>query len=307
MPDLRRPFLRTDALAAGWSDKQLQSSRFQRLHVGIYLDADVDLTPGIRAEAALLPFCAEAFASHATAARLLRIPIPTLPEEHVTVPGDGDRRSRSGVRCHQVPRGSAPSVVLVDGIRVSAPAQVFVELAGQLSLVDLVVVGDHLVRNGRVRIDALRDFCAGWTGRRAAHARVAASFVREKVDSPMESRLRMLILLAGLPEPRVNITYGEDDGLSYRRYDLSWPEVKVIVEYDGRHHIERIEQWESDLDRREAIDDSGWRILVVVSSGIYADPGRTLERIHRLLLARRLPGVPARLRPDWRRHFPGHR
>jgi hypothetical protein len=82
------------------------------------------------------------------------------------------------------------------------------------------------------------------------------ALVRERVDSPMESRLRMLIVLAGLPEPRVNVTYGEEDGLVLRRYDLSWPEVRVIVEYDGRHHVERVEQWESDLERREAIDDA---------------------------------------------------
>lgn len=72
-----------------------------------------------------------------------------------------------------------------------------------------------------------------------------------------------------------------------------------------RCHIERVEQWESDLERREAIDESGWRILVVVSSGIYGNPGRTLERIHRVLLERRLPGTPTRLRSDWQRHFPG--
>jgi hypothetical protein len=122
----------------------------------------------------------------------------------------------------------------------------------------------------------------------------------------METRLRLLLVLAGLPEPEVNLTLRDVDGVPLRRFDLSYPAIRLIVEYDGRHHAERIETWESDLDRREEIDDTGWRILVVTSRGIYADPGRTIERVWRLLRASGLPGVPARPSEDWRPHFPGH-
>ena len=117
--------------------------------------------------------------------------------------------------------------------------------------------------------------------------------------------LGTLIVLAGLPEPRVNLTLRDNEGGPVRRYDLCWPSVRVIVEYDGRHHVERVESWESDLERREAIDDDEWRILVVVSNGIYRDPEHTLHRIWRLLRARRLHHVPTVLSDDWRPHFPG--
>ena len=191
-----------------------------------------------------------------------------------------------------------------DGVRVSGYGQMFVELAELLSLVDLVVVGDNLVRHERIKRAALTEFCeaSALPGADAAHR--AAIYVRERVDSPMETRLRMLIVLAGLPEPEVNVTVRTADGEPLRRYDLSYPSAKVIVEYDGRQHIEREDSWESDLDRREAIDDEGWRILVVTSRGIYREPERTLERISRLLSARGLPGVPRRLIDDWRPHFP---
>lgn len=79
-----------------------------------------------------------------------------------------------------------------------------------------------------------------------------------------------------------------------------------IAEYDGRQHIERVDNWESDLDRREGIDDDGWRIIVVTSRGIYREPGRTVQRIWRVLRSRRLPGMPARPRDAWRPHFPGY-
>jgi hypothetical protein len=167
------------------------------------------------------------------------------------------------------------------------------------------VVGDHLVREKRTTTEALITFCAGLRGPGAGRARLAASYVRAAVDSPMETRLRMLIVLAGIPEPRVNHTIREVDGQPVRRYDLSWPEVQVIVEYDGRHHIERIDRWEDDLERREAIDDDGWRILVVVSGGIYREPGRTVDRVFRVLQRRRLAGLPSRPADAWRPHFPG--
>lgn len=178
------------------------------------------------------------------------------------------------------------------------------ELATLLTFVDLVVAGDHLVRTTALTVDELQAFCADAKGPGAARARRAARFVRSRVDSPMETRLRLLIVLAGLPEPEVNVLVG--DGLQFRKYDLSYRRSKTIVEYDGRQHAERIEQWESDLERREGIDDDEWRILVVIAKGIYTHPGKTLERIHRVLLKRGEPGVPLRLSDEWRRHFPGH-
>lgn len=300
--DTGRPFTRQQALAAGITDGQLRSRAYRTLHTGIYLAASVEQTALIRAQAATLPFGERAIASHATAARVWGLPIPTLPDEHVTVLDKAARRRRPGIRCHYARR---QQVRVLDGVAVSSPAQTFVDLAGLLSLVDLVVVGDHLVRRKLVSLRTLHEFCEGSAHPHAAAARAAVAYVRERVDSPMETRLRMLIVLAGLPEPRVNPLVGDDDGLVMRRYDLCWPEIKLIVEYDGRHHVERIEQWTSDVARREAIDDRGWRIIVVLSDDIYKTPGATLARIHRALRARRLVGVPARLAEAWRPHFPG--
>lgn len=303
-PDLvvRRPFTRADAVAHGITDRELRGPRFKSLFRSIHIAADVELTPLLWAEAALLAFPGGAHASHATAARLYRLPIPTIGSEHVTVPDARLRRRREGIRCDV--RAEA-RVRIVDGLPVSAPEQVFLDLAADLSLVELVVVGDHLVRKGLVRLKQLRAFCASSSGRGAAQARAAAAYVRERVDSPMETRLRMLIVLAGLPEPQVNLTFGDDDGLQLRRYDLCWPEVRLIVEYDGRHHIEREAQWVADLDRRERIEDDAWRIIVLTARDVYATPGRTIERIHRLLRDRGMPGTPTRPAHGWQQHFPG--
>ncbi|MFD7075964.1 DUF559 domain-containing protein [Nocardioides sp. NPDC059952] len=297
--DPMRPFLRASAAATG-SVKELRTPAYRRLLHGIYVLATVEVTPTLIAEAALLPFGEEAWASHATAARVLNLPIPALPGEHVTVVDRRRRRGRKDVTCHLGRKGW---VNVISGVRVSAPQQVFVELATQLSLVDLVIVGDHMVRKGLVDLATLQRFCADSSGPGAVLARVAAGYVRDGVDSPMETRLRLLIVLAGLPEPEVNLLVGDE--VERRKYDLSYRRSKTILEYDGRQHVERVEQWEADLERREAIDDDQWRIMVFVAKDIYRSPGRTLERIQRALLLRGEPGVPTSLTDTWRAHFPG--
>ena len=302
--DTQRPFTRADALAAGISPRQLRGSRFRRIFRSVFIDANVEVTAQLHAVGAWCLFDTEqSFLSHTSAARMHGVPIPTLPDEHVTVLHPDLRRPRAGIVCHVV---SQAKVSMRNGVRVSAYAQMFVELSSLLSLVDLVVVGDNLVRTGRITLADLAAFCESTRLPYVARARHAASLVRDRVDSPMETRLRLLIVFAGLPEPEVNLSLRTVDGDVVRRYDLSYPEVRVIIEYDGRHHIERIDQWESDLERREAIDDDAWRILVIVAADIYKHPERTLARIVRLLHSRRLPGLPRRLSDDWRPHFPGH-
>jgi hypothetical protein len=303
MPDTSRPFSRAAAVRAGLAPKLFRGSRFRRIFRGVYVDAEVGLTPKLRAEAALVPFDKTAFASHASAARIHGVPIPTLPDEHVTVLKAAHRRVLPTIRSHLRTGGR---IVVRDGVRVSGFAQMFTELAEILSLVDLVVVGDNLVRHERITCAELLEFCRSSGLPSARAAATAAAYVRDRVDSPMETRLRMLIVLAGLPEPVVNDTVRTADGEPLRRYDLSYPAAKVIVEYDGRHHVEREQNWESDLSRREAIDDDGWRILVVTSRGIYREPAKTLQRIHRLLAARGQPALLPALSDAWRPHFPGH-
>jgi len=180
----------------------------------------------------------------------------------------------------------------------------FVELAGVLPLVDLVVVGDALVRMYRIEPEALVHYCQDSEEWHASTALVAARYVRADVDSPMETRLRMLIVLAGLPEPKVNHKIRDEYGNVVRRFDLSYPELRLIVEYDGRQHIEREVSWEGDLERREEFDEDGWRILVVTSKGIYRQPARTIERVRKSLVARGCRNVPRRPSEDWRPHFP---
>ncbi len=194
------------------------------------------------------------------------------------------RRPRPGLRAHVREAGSVCRVL--GDIRVSEPAQLFVELASSLSFVDAVVAGDAMVRLGLITLAELRAYCAKLRGKHSRTARRLVRYVREGVDSPMETRLRLLLVLAGLPEPEVNHLIRDEWGAVLRRLDLAYPALKLIIEFDGRHHIEREQQWEADIERRESLDSDGWRTLVVTSAGIYRDPTATVEKVRRALQSR---------------------
>jgi hypothetical protein len=183
---------------------------------------------------------------------------------------------------------------------------VFLELAAcRLDLVDLVAVGDSLVRDRHTTPEELIALADSSTGKGARLARRAARLVRTGVDSASESRLRLLMVLAGLPEPKVNLIVREADGQWWRRFDLCFPELKLIIEYDGRQHAEDAQQWSSDLLRRELLERQGWRLIVINSAALYGDPAGTLWRIHQALRDRRCPDLRLTLDDGCRRHFPG--
>jgi very-short-patch-repair endonuclease len=299
--DPMRPFTTARALQAGLTKGQLRGPDFRPLLRGTHISSRVPYHSSQRTEAAVLIHPAGAVATHMSAARVRGAPVPADSFEHVTVARRDDRRFRPEIRCHLAALGEE-EVRVVGRLRLSAPERMFVELAGLLDLVELVVVGDWLVKHRHLSPTSLTTYCSSSQDRHARRARVAAAYVRDRVDSPMESRLRMLIVLAGLPEPVVNLEVRDDHGVARMRLDLSYPRWKVAVEYDGRQHVEVVHQWERDIDRREDLDRGDWRLVVVTSRGIYREPQRTVERVWRALVDRGWTGLTAPT-DGWRPHF----
>lgn len=297
--DTRRPFTRADAVAAGLTPGLLRGSRFRRLFRGVYVDSSVEVDTTVRAYGALLTHPGSAFVSHTTAAEIWGLPVPADEAIHVTVASAADRRHHPGLRHHIGP--SAPEPSRHRRVRLSARCALFVELGSVLGLVDLVVVGDAMVRLKMVTPATLVAAVAATPGGSARLVR-AAALVRERVDSPMESRLRALIVLAGLPEPEVNVSIMEGGRVRYR-LDLCYPKLRLIIEYDGRQHREDLDQADHDIDRREWFDRHDWMLVQVVARGIFQRPDETVERICSAVVLRggRLPKV---LSEEWRAHFP---
>jgi len=298
--DPRRPFLSADAQAAGITRATLRGPSFRTLFRGCYIAADVPVTDHLLARAALTAVPSAYGLSGHSAARALGLTVPHDDCAHLAVPaGKSCRLEGITVRRYDSP----PPMVVAQGLPATAPVCTFLDLATELNLVDLVVLGDEMVRYRMVTPERLVR-AAGQQGVRGSRlARRAAGLVRVGVDSVMESRTRMLLVLAGLPEPVVNFEIRRRDGSVWRRIDLSYPEARLAIEYDGRHHIDRREQWHQDLARREELERLDWRFVVLTSEDIYVQPHETLMRTTRAMGDKGMR-VPV-LREDWRRHFPG--
>jgi hypothetical protein len=266
---------------------------------GVYVGAQVIPTHRVWVQAALLLAPPGSFAAHHTAATLLGATAPETPTLHIgTSLGRTTKHRR--VRLHRY--AVMPPLVMVAGLACTTAVRTFLDMAAQLELVELVVLGDSLVRAGRTTVRELVDAARASSGSGARLAREAAGYVRPRVDSPMETRVRMLLVLAGLPEPDVNVEVRLHGGCLVYRIDLAYPGVKVAIEYDGRHHIDRQAQWQQDLRRREDLESAGWRFVVLTSHDVFGVPAETLERVNGVL---REAGMPVgRLRSDWMRFFP---
>jgi hypothetical protein len=301
----RIPFTRAEARAAGISWRQLAGSSYHRLFHDRYVAADIPIDPVARARAALAVGGEGARLSHHTAARLLGGVVPDDPDTHLTVPGGANRSRRAGLKVHTSAL-PAVQVAVRAGLPCSGAVQCVLEMSTALGLVDLVVLGDSLVARDHVTPEELVVAADGWTGRGARLARRAMRLVRAGVGSPMETRLRLLIVLAGLPEPIVDHVLFHEDGRIRYRLDLSYPQWRIAIEYEGRHHAESDAQWAHDITRREVLDELGWRLIVVRSADVFATPSATLDRILVALDGRGARDVRVRS-TDWMRHFPGHR
>ena len=250
--DVCRPFSRAQARAAGIRLREILGPEFHKILYDSYLSATVPITTRLRARAALDISVPGSYISHQMAAELWGGLVPACSDVHVTVPGEAPRTRRQGIKAHST-RGSTKTSTL-QGLAIASPTQTFLDLACSLDLVELVVLGDSLVKAKRVTPEDLVAAASEWVGNGVVRARRAARFARKGVDSPKETRLRMLLVLAGLPEPTVNVIIRNPDGSWRMRFDLSYPGLKLIIEYDGRQHAENSGQWRRDLSRREELE-----------------------------------------------------
>lgn len=229
-----------------------------------------------------------------TALQLLGIDLgPSTPLRFCT-PGNHDIR-RQGVRVRRI--SCAPAAK----DRILTPAAAFVASAGDLDLVELVVLGDWLVRQKHVTPTLLQQQTADLTGRHCRLLRRAAELVRDRVDSPPESRLRMCLVLAGLPEPDCNLDIG-DEWFFLARPDLGYLVYRLLLEYEGDHHRTDRRQWLKDIERVKELRKAGYEVLRVTSDTLRR-PRALVEDVHDLLVGAGYRGPAPTYSPDWVAHF----
>lgn len=299
---LDAPFRRDEAIRAGLTDNVLRGPQFRRPFPGVRIPCTLPDTIKVRCAAAALILPGEAAFSHETAIELCALPLPRHPakeQDGETSRPETDHEQRSQAPRpihvivppgHVVPHidgivshtGLDPAdVVEVDGLRVVAPGRTFFHLAPSLTVTELVVLGDAIVRHWTAR-EELVGRAAGMSRRRGiVRAREAVGLVCAGVDSPMETRVRLLLVRAGLPCPAVNRDVYDAAGGWLARPDLSYPALKIAIEYDGDHHRTDRKQWRRDRARDANLREAGWIVITLTADDVFRYPDRTVATVWR--------------------------
>jgi hypothetical protein len=293
------PFSRAEARAAGLTDRVLGGPRYRKVFTGVYVSSSIPDTLVVRCKAALKVAPDDAVVSHHTAARLWGGTVPDSPNIHLAFARDVGT-TVAGVKTHRFNRPMA--VHRRHGLLVTTPEQTLLHLARPLDLVELVACADQFVRRAVTTSFDLAEFARQYGGQGSQLARHAAVLSRPRVDSGPETRVRLLMVLSGLPEPSVNHTITRPDGTVEYRLDLSFPDFLLAIEYDGRWH-DTPEQRALDEARRADLMSRGWTFVILRAEDLYETPDQTVARLNAELREHGIP-VPAVVDEGWRRHFP---
>jgi hypothetical protein len=216
-----------------------------------------------------------------TAGRLWRCPLPWSVQTdlwvHLARFDGGNRPVRKGVAGHRLELLGA-DVTELDGIPVTSPARTWLDLAAILELEDLVVAADFFICSQsrsfgprKLALCSVADLQRQVEGRSGARgirqAKRALGLARVGSDSAPETRLRLALGRLGLPEPKLGYVIADETGWELAWPDQAFPEFKVAVNYDGRHHLEP-RQRESDIRRDESIAAIGLTSVTVTASQV---------------------------------------
>ena len=187
---------------------------------------------------------------------------PVDPIE-VIVPMSSGLRSRRGIK---VRRSNLAAIewVEVRQVRITSPRRTLADLCPRLTGVEGLALLDSALRCRLIdRSELLRSH--------SVSVRSLAPLA-EPAESPMETRLRWLLMRAGLPRPQVQAPIPE----ARARADLYYPDARLVIEYDGGNHRDRLVE---DNRRQNALVNAGYTVLRFTASDIYNRPDVVVAQV----------------------------
>lgn len=271
------------AVAAGLVTKDvLRGPRFHRLFPDTYVAAEDEPTLAVRSLAAYRYVEGRGVLSGYSAAELLDASCgpPDAPAE-VTVPG-GPQRAHPGLLVHR-DRLAPGEIIEVDGVRCTFPPRTAYDLARRGGLVERVVGVDALARRHGFTPDLLLNFLVHYPGMRGNDGIPEVLALADRgAGSPMETRLRLVLVLGGLPRPRTQWVVQDARARRAVWLDLAYPDHRVGIEFDGEEHLTPAGV-RRDIARTTDLVDRGWRLYRYTADTVYGEPQRIVAQVGRAL------------------------
>ncbi len=275
------PFIGSEALASGSVTRHQLRTRFVAVHQDVYVPADTELTPLLKARACWLRSRRRGVLVGFSAAAVhgSKWISPRRPAEIA----DDNRRPVPDVIARAVHLDAA-EVCERTGMRLTTPVRTALDLLCWYPPDTAIPAVDALARATRLKvadIEALAEFHRGRRGIR--RARAALEMVDPGAESPRETWLRLLIIRAGLPWPQSQIAVRNEYGVVVAEVDMGWEARKIAVEYEGDHHRTDRRVFNRDIHRMDELIELGW---IVIRVTVEDTPASIIQRI-RGALARR--------------------
>jgi very-short-patch-repair endonuclease len=113
-----------------------------------------------------------------------------------------------------------------------------------------------------------------------ARLRRAIELAEPATESVMETRLRLMLVLAGLPRPQAQISLYDEFGDFLGRPDFYYPYYRLALEYDGARHRENLT---GDNRRQNRLLDAGYRLLRFTAADVMSAPNSVVALVRRAL------------------------
>ena len=248
-----------------WDD--LQTKFWKRLSRGQYAWVGLREQPELkmRAVAQRLP-AAYAF-SGLTAAWLLGLDVAWSEPIEATVGRDVPVRARAGVKLR---RAALPDseVIIQHRFRTTSAMRTACDLGSRPDAVEAVVAVDMALRARLVTVPQLASHIEKHAGAKGIkRLRRAVGMADPRAESPMETRLRIALIRAKLPRPSVQAELRGAAGNLVGRADLYYPDRRLVIEYDGENHKDRMV---ADMRRQNALVNSGYHLLRFTAADLRA-------------------------------------
>lgn len=284
------PFRGSTAVADGCvTANVLRGPRYRRLFPDVYAATELKPDLALRSRAAFLwKQGAGVLAGHSAAEIYVARCSPADAAVEIVVPGQ-HLRGPPGVLVRRDLLAADERRRYRD-VEVTTPVRTAYDLARRGTVTEAVVAVDALTARFGFAPAEVLDLAARYP--RARGRRRLAEVVGHAEplsDSAMETRLRMLLVLAGLPRPKAQHCVTDHRGRIVAYADLAYPERRIAIEFDGAEHFEP-QRTRRDIRRGTRLTGLGWAVFRYLADDVYRTPERTVGEVREAL--RTCPVVP---------------
>lgn len=267
------PVRRAELLRARFTERDLKELTAEGVLVqvlrGVYLPAGLEDDTAARAAAIGLILPTGAAVCRETAAWIHGIDTRPPgahrdpPRLQVVVPQRTTPLRRPGIEsfASRLPPGDFCSV---EGIPVTVPDRTALDVSRWSAPFVGLAALDAFAHVGLIDLAAIAGRLDAISGHRyVARARRLLGLCEPATESAGESWLRLRVIDAGLPRPRVQIPFLDDHGRELYRLDAGYDEHRVGIEYDGeKFHFRTVGQRQADEARRDDLKRLfGWTVV----------------------------------------------